>query len=176
MDALRADFSLPLRSFELELTLEVAVGETLALVGPSGAGKTTVLRAIAGLTKPARGQIVCGETWFDSEGRIDRAPEQRCVGFVFQDYALFTHLSVERNVAFGASGDRVSRELLERFGIAHLAAAKPRQLSGGERQRVALARALARRPRVLLLDEPMAALDPHTRAAVRAVLHELLRS
>jgi len=175
VDALRADFELPLRDFELAVELEVGAGETVALVGPSGAGKSSVLRSIAGLVRPARGRIECGATWFDAGGRIDRAPEERSIGFVFQDYALFPHLSVERNVSFGAPSDKVSLGLIERLGLAHLRHAKPPQLSGGERQRVALARALARRPQVLLLDEPMSALDPHTRADVRAELHDLLR-
>ncbi len=113
------------------------------------------------------------EVLFDSERGVDRPPEERRVGLVFQEYALFPHLSVEANVGFGGR-DRV-HELLERFGIAHLARARPGELSGGERQRVALARALARDPAVLLLDEPMAALDAHTRAGVRAELQELLR-
>jgi molybdate transport system ATP-binding protein len=173
MAALVLDVACPLRSFELELALEVG-RETFALVGPSGAGKTTALRAIAGLVRPRRGRIVLGdETLFDSERRVDRAPEDRRVGLVFQEYALFPHLSVEANVGFGGR-DRV-HELLERFGIMHLARARPGELSGGERQRVALARALARDPAVLLLDEPMAALDAHTRAGVRAELQELLR-
>ncbi|MDX6414085.1 MAG: molybdate transport system ATP-binding protein [Gaiellaceae bacterium] len=172
MAPLHADLSLPLRDFDLELALE-AGDETVALVGPSGAGKTSLLRAIAGLAKPARGTIACaGETWFDSERGIDRRPEERSVGFVFQEYALFPHLSVERNITFG--GGRAD-ELLRRLHIEHLAAARPGELSGGERQRVALARALARKPDVLLLDEPMAALDPHTRGRVRAELHDLLR-
>jgi molybdate transport system ATP-binding protein len=171
--ALALELSVPLRSFELALALEVE-DETLALVGPSGAGKTTVLRAVAGLVRSARGRIeLGGETLFDSERRIDRPPEQRRVGLVFQEYALFPHLSVERNVAFG--GRERAAELLERFRISHLARARPAELSGGERQRVAVARALARDPAVLLLDEPMAALDAHTRAAVRAELQELLR-
>jgi molybdate transport system ATP-binding protein len=167
------DLCVPLRSFALELTL--ALGrETLALVGPSGAGKTTVLRAVAGLERPVRGRIACGdETWFDAEWRRHLPPERRSVGLVFQEYALFPHLSVRKNVAFGGAGR--ADELLERLRIAELADARPAELSGGERQRVAVARALARNPRVLLLDEPMAALDPHTRAAVRAELHELLR-
>jgi molybdate transport system ATP-binding protein len=172
MASLRLDLSLPLRDFDLELALEVG-RETVALVGPSGAGKTSVLRAIAGLARPARGRIVCGdEVWFDAERRLDRRPEERSVGFVFQEYALFPHLSVERNITFG--GGRAD-SLLSRLRIEHLARAKPTELSGGERQRVALARALAREPRVLLLDEPMAALDPHTRGKVRAELHDLLR-
>jgi len=103
VDPLRIDVALPLRDFELAVELEVAAGETVALVGPSGAGKSTVLRAVAGLVRPERGSIACGETWFD--GRVDRRPEERSVGLVFQDYALFPHLSVERNVAFGAPSD-----------------------------------------------------------------------
>ena len=173
MATLALDFALPLRSFELALALEVE-RETLALVGPSGAGKTSALRVVAGLARPRRGRVVVGgDTLFDSEHGIDRPPEQRRVGLVFQEYALFPHLSVEGNVGFGGRG-RVA-ELLERFRIAHLAKARPAELSGGERQRVALARALARDPAVLLLDEPMAALDAHTRAAVRAELQEILR-
>ena len=170
MGSLRIDLTVPTRRFDVELRLEVG-RETVALVGPSGAGKTTVLRAVAGLVRPQRGKILCGdEVWFDAG--VNLRPEQLSVGYVFQEYALFPHLSVERNVSFGG---RDTDGLLERLRIAHLAKTKPGELSGGERQRVALARALARRPRILLLDEPMAALDPHTRAGVRAELHELLR-
>jgi ABC-type sulfate/molybdate transport systems ATPase subunit len=171
MAALTLDVSLPLRDFELALALEV--DRTVALVGPSGAGKTSVLRLVAGLVR-GRGRVVyAGEPWLDSARGIDRRPEERRVGLVFQEYALFPHLSVRANV--GYAGKARVDELLERFGIAHLADAKPGALSGGERQRVALARALARDPAVLLLDEPLAALDAHTKAAVRAELHELLR-
>ena len=172
MDALELDIGLPLRSFRLELTL--ALGrETFALVGPSGAGKTTVLRAVAGLVRPESGRIVLdGEVLFDAASGVALPPEDRRVGFVFQDYALFPHMSVEQNVAYGSRNG--TGELLERFGIAHLARARPRELSGGERQRVGLARALARDPGVLLLDEPLSALDPHTRAALRLELKELL--
>jgi molybdate transport system ATP-binding protein len=172
MDALELDLGLPLRSFRLELAL--ALGrETFALVGPSGAGKTTVLRAVAGLLKPERGRVRLGDdVLYDSARGIDVPPEERRVGFVFQDYALFPHMTVAQNVAYGAR-DRAP-ELLERFRIAHLAGARPGELSGGERQRVGLARALARDPGVLLLDEPLSALDPHTRAALRLELKELL--
>jgi molybdenum ABC transporter ATP-binding protein len=172
MDALELDIGLPLRSFRLELAL--ALGrETFALVGPSGAGKTTVLRAVAGLARPERGRIALdGELLFDSAARIDLPPETRRVGFVFQDYALFPHMTVHQNVAYGARA-RVG-ELLERFRIAHLAGARPGEISGGERQRVGLARALARDPGVLLLDEPLSALDPHTRAALRLELKDLV--
>jgi ABC-type sulfate/molybdate transport systems ATPase subunit len=169
MAALTLDFSLPLRDFELSLALEVE--QTVALVGPSGAGKTSALHVVAGLAR-ARGRIALGDdVWLDAN--IDRPPEERRVGLVFQDYALFPHLTVRANVAYARS-DRVD-ELLERFRIAHLADVRPGELSGGERQRVALARALARDPAVLLLDEPLAALDAHTKAEVRIELHELLR-
>jgi ABC-type sulfate/molybdate transport systems ATPase subunit len=162
------DIAVPLRDFRLELSLAIAA-ETVALVGPSGAGKSTILRAIAGLVHPVAGSVTVGDrVWFDRERRIDLPPEERSVGFVFQHYALFPHLTVEQNVAF--SGGERTHDLLGRLGIAHLAKARPRQLSGGERQRVALARALARDPEVLLLDEPLSALDPHTRDQVR---HEL---
>jgi ABC-type sulfate/molybdate transport systems ATPase subunit len=173
MDPLRVDLDHGLRAFRLALAL--AVGrETVALVGPSGAGKTSVLRAIAGLLRPERGRIgLESEAWLDTEHGIDIRPESRRVGFVFQEYALFPHMSVRANVAFGGR-ERVD-ELLERFGIAHLAGERPSTLSGGERQRVALARALARDPRVLLLDEPLSALDAYTRAQVRSELRELLR-
>jgi len=171
VDALTAEIRTPLRSFDLELSLDVE--GTVALVGPSGAGKSTVLRAIAGLVRPASGRIALGdEVWFDV--RTWRRPEERPVGMVFQQYALFPHLTVRANVAFGARG-RVD-PLLARLGIAGLADARPASLSGGEQQRVALARALAREPRLLLLDEPLSALDAHTRAAVRTELREVLRS
>jgi molybdate transport system ATP-binding protein len=173
MATLQADCTLPLRAFALDLSLEVS--RTVALVGPSGAGKTSVLRVIAGLVEPSRGHVsLDGERWLDSERGISLAPERRRVGLVFQDYALFPHLSVRANVAFGAGG-RPVEPLLERFRIGRLAAAHPHELSGGERQRVALARALARDPAVLLLDEPLAALDAHTKSEVRHELAELLR-
>jgi len=142
-------------------------------VGPSGAGKTTVLRAIAGAVRPRDGRIALGErTLFDSAGRIDLPPEERGVGYVFQEYALFPHMTVRQNVAFAGKGR--ADELLERFGIAHLAGARPGALSGGERQRVGLARAIAGGPGVLLFDEPLSALDAHTRDRVRAELFDLL--
>jgi molybdate transport system ATP-binding protein len=171
MDALRLELTLPRRDFRLELALELGA-ETVALVGPSGAGKTSLLRAVAGLEPGARGTVECdGEVWLGPG--VDRPPEQRSVGMLFQDYALFPHLTVAQNVGFGGR-DRVP-ELLERLRVSHLAGARPAQLSGGERQRVALARALARDPKVLLRDEPLAALDAHTRGIVRGELGELLR-
>jgi molybdate transport system ATP-binding protein len=164
MATLTLDFALPLRDFELTLALEVE--RTVALVGPSGAGKSSALRVVAGLARPRRGGVT-----FDGEDWTRLPPERRRVGLVFQDYALFPHLNVRRNVAYGGPvGD-----LLDRLRIAHLAEAHPGELSGGERQRVAVARALARDPAVLLLDEPLAALDAHTKSEVRHELAELLR-
>jgi molybdate transport system ATP-binding protein len=171
MAALSADFTLPLRTFTLELSL--VVERTVALVGPSGAGKTSALHVVAGLVRPSRGRVALdGEVWLDTARGVRRLPEERSVGLVFQEYALFPHLSVRRNVAY--AGREIADELLERFRLTHLAEARPGELSGGERQRVALARALAREPAVLLLDEPLAALDAHTRAEVRGELSELL--
>ncbi len=170
MDSLALDIAVPLRSFRLEL--ELALGrETFVLVGPSGAGKSTVLRAVAGLVRPERGRISLGSrTLYDATAKLDLPPEERRVGFVFQEYALFPHMTVAQNVAYGGRLDGI----LERFRIAQLAEARPGELSGGERQRVALARALAREPDVLLLDEPLSALDAHTRATVRAELRQIL--
>jgi molybdate transport system ATP-binding protein len=163
--------SVPLRAFELQLSLEVA--STFALVGPSGAGKSTVLGAIAGLVKPAAGRISCDdEVWFDAEQGVFVWPERRRVGLVFQEYALFPHLTVRQNIEYARR--HPADEYLDRFQIAHLEHARPGSLSGGERQRVALARALARDPEILLLDEPLSALDAHTKIDVRAELQQLL--
>jgi ABC-type sulfate/molybdate transport systems ATPase subunit len=171
---LELDLTDPLRTFELSARLTVGA-ETFALVGPSGAGKSTILRHVAGLKRPARGRVALGEdVWFDSERRVDRAPDQRSVGLVFQEYALFPHLTVAGNVAFGGASPQRVGELLERLRIGHLAQVKPPRLSGGERQRVAVARALGRDPGVLLLDEPLSALDAHTRALVREELVDIL--
>jgi molybdenum ABC transporter ATP-binding protein len=172
MATLRVDqITVPLRTFRLDLSLEV--GSTLALVGPSGAGKTTVLRAVAGLVRPAAGRIaVDDEVFFDGEREIALPPERRRVGLVFQEYALFPHMTVRQNIEYARR--HAADAYLERFRIAHLERARPSQLSGGERQRVALARALARDPQVLLLDEPLSALDAHTKTTVRAELHDLL--
>jgi molybdate transport system ATP-binding protein len=172
VDSLHVNLVHRLRSFRLELDLELG-RETVALVGPSGAGKTSVLRAIAGLLRPERGRVALGdELWFDSEAGVHLPPERRSVGLVFQEYALFPHMTVAENVAYGGRDGVV--DLLDSLGIGALAGARPGELSGGERQRVALARALARRPAVLLLDEPLTALDSHTRGRVRAELGDLL--
>jgi len=161
-----------LGELELDVSVEVAPGECLAVAGPSGAGKTSVLRIAAGLLRPQAGRVTCGaSTWLDTAGGIDVPAERRRCGYLFQEYALFGHLSAWRNVAYALHETRrggreaAARELLGRFGLGARADERPATLSGGERQRVALARALARRPDVLLLDEPLAALDARTRAA-----------
>jgi ABC-type sulfate/molybdate transport systems ATPase subunit len=172
MVPLDIDIVLPRRTFELRLALTLGA-ETIGLIGRSGAGKTSLLRAVAGLDRPSAGHITLGpEPWFDHDRGIHLAPERRRVGYLPQDYGLFPHLTVAGNVRF--AGRRNRPDLLERMGIAHLASARPGQLSGGERQRVGLARALARDPGVLLLDEPFAALDTITRHQVRGDLVRLL--
>jgi molybdate transport system ATP-binding protein len=171
----------PLRGLDLDVSLEVPAGECLALAGPSGAGKTTILRIAAGLAEPRAGRVACGETvWLDTDRGIALPPEERRCGFLFQDYALFAHLRAWQNVAYPMRGRpraerrARARALLERFGAHDLADARPAELSGGERQRVALARALARDPDVLLLDEPLSALDTRTRAAAARELARAL--
>jgi len=171
-----------LGAFALDVALEVPAGSCLALAGPSGAGKSSILRVVAGLVAPDSGRVSCGdEVWLDTARHVDVPPERRRCGYVFQEYALFPHLRAWQNVAYPLREvprrDRHPRalELLERFGVAHLADARPRTLSGGERQRVALARALARRPDLLLLDEPLSALDARTRASASRELAAVLR-
>lgn len=178
---LLADLRIRYDGFELELELQVEPGECLALAGPSGCGKTTALRGIAGLVAPRAGRVACGrEVWLDVGQRINVPPERRRCGYVFQDYALFEHQRAWQNVAYGLRRHprsvrrRRAIALLDRFGIADRADARPTQLSGGERQRVALARALAVDPPVLLLDEPLSALDTRTRGEARRVLADAI--
>lgn len=158
---------------------EVEKGETLALVGPSGSGKTTTLRLIAGFDRPNQGRIVLDGDLLNHYG-VCVAPERREVGFVFQDLALFPHLSVVENVSFGLTRlprrQRRARamEMLDAVQIADLAGRRPHELSGGEQQRVAIARAVAPRPRLILLDEPFASLDPSLRDEVRACVQGVL--
>lgn len=176
---------LALGSLDLDIQLSVGEGDVVALLGPNGAGKTTLLRAIAGLVPIQSGRIeLDGEVLEDSAQRRYVPTEKRSIGFVFQDYLLFPHLSVLENVAFGlrargvngSEATRRARDWLDRVGLAGSASAKPGELSGGQRQRVALARALAPEPRVLLLDEPLSALDVTARAAMRRDLKSHLTS
>jgi ABC-type protease/lipase transport system fused ATPase/permease subunit len=172
-DQLTADIHLPRRAFALRLALRVGPG-TVAVLGPSGSGKSTLLRAIAGLERPAAGRIALGgEVWFDSSRRVAVPPERRAVGLVPQDLALFPHLTAEQNVGF--SSRRRAPELMRRFGIAHLADARPDALSGGERQRVALARALYGDPFLVVLDEPNASLDAAGDAALTEAIISVRR-
>ena len=165
--------------------LEVPLAEpgVTVLFGPSGCGKTTILRCLAGLDRPERGTIRFGdEVWLDAARGVFVPPQQRRIGLLFQDYALFPHRSVAANVAWGLGGlSRAEREAcvaetLVRLEIADLARRRPGTLSGGQKQRVALARALAPRPRLLLLDEPLSALDAPTRERLRGDLRRLLVS
>jgi molybdate transport system ATP-binding protein len=176
---LRVEARTPLGALDLDLRIAVAPGECLAVAGPSGAGKTSLLRVAAGLLRPEHGLVEAGgETWLDTRRGVDLPPERRRCGYLFQEYALFPHLSAWQNVAYPLRGsDRRERAaaLLDRFGMSGLADARPRTLSGGERQRVALARAVAREPDVLLLDEPLSALDARTRASAVRELGALLR-
>jgi molybdate transport system ATP-binding protein len=175
------DLSLDLRqgAFRLHLELTVAQGEVVVLVGPSGGGKTTCLRAIAGLARPGSGRIaIAGRVVLDTERRLDLPPWQRRVGMVFQDYALFPHRTVEENVMYGLRGRpearRRAQEWLEALEIAEVARRRPGELSGGQQQRVALARAAAADCDVLLLDEPFGSLDAPTRRSVRGELRRFL--
>ena len=167
------DFSLSIR-FSIERDI-------LVLFGPSGCGKTTTLRSIAGLLQPDGGRIVNdGEVFFDAAGKIFIPPRQRRIGYMFQDFALFPHMSVYRNIWYGVRDhDREARQMYEKLTsllkIGHLAERSPGQLSGGEKQRVALARALMAQPKILLLDEPLSSLDTETRLEVRNELREMQR-
>jgi molybdate transport system ATP-binding protein len=172
-----ADLGVGRDDFTLDLGLQIGAGEVVALLGPNGAGKSTALRVLAGLLRLTSGQItIAGRMVADSVSGVHLAPHERPIGVVFQDYLLFPHLTVLDNVAFGplvrglerSEARRRAAGWLARVGIAELASVKPRSVSGGQAQRVALARALAAEPRLLLLDEPLAALDAKTHLLVRA--------
>lgn len=163
-----------LRNIHARLTLPLDQAPVTVLFGPSGAGKTTLLRMLAGLDRPDRGLIrFRDEMWFDSARAIMLPPQKRRAGFLFQEYALFPHLSVLENVAYASNATRAAA-LLDRLGVAELAASRPRAISGGQQQRVALARALAAGPSLLLLDEPLASLDAATRVRTRHQLRRIL--
>ena len=166
------------KGFGLDVSFEIPRGKITVLFGPSGAGKSTVLRLIAGLEVADSGKILHGgEVWFDDTRRIDVAPQQRSIGFVFQDYALFPHLTVEKNVAYGVKGKesaKTVKELISLIGLSGYERCYPAQLSGGQKQRVALVRAMARNPDLLLLDEPLSALDWETRARLQTDVKQII--
>jgi ABC-type sulfate/molybdate transport systems ATPase subunit len=181
---LAASFVARRPSLQVAVDLEIAPGRTLALVGPNGAGKSTAIAAIAGLVGLESGRIaIDGRVVADAAAGVDMPAPRRRVGVVFQDYLLFAHLTVRDNIAFAArvrgagkhAARRAAEPYLERFGLTALADRYPGSLSGGQSQRVALARALAAEPDVLLLDEPLAALDVELRADVRADLARHVR-
>ncbi|GAA4510162.1 ABC transporter ATP-binding protein [Nonomuraea ferruginea] len=158
------------------VSLEIGQGEFFALLGPSGCGKTTLLRIIAGFETPDAGTVT-----LDGENLLDKQPNQRPISLMFQSYALFPHMTVQKNVAYGLEREKLPRaeikkrvgEVLETVGLSELAGRKPSQLSGGQRQRVALARSIVKRPRLLLLDEPLSALDKKVRADMQLELKRL---
>lgn len=159
-----------LPTFSIDLDFACTDEKLLVLIGPSGGGKTTLIRMIAGLERPDEGRIVYRDrTWFDSSrgGTVFLPPQRRGLGYVFQEYTLFPHLNLFENAAFAAADKKEIETLFETFGIAHLRNRKPHQVSGGERQRCALCQAIARRPKILLLDEPFSALDVVTRRSLR---------
>lgn len=162
-------------SFDLELKLAIEAGAFTTIYGASGAGKTSTLRMISGLMTPDRGSLVVNnEVWYDSSKKINKKPQERSIGFVFQDYALFGHMTVLENLIFAKGkkdGTNSIDELLEVMELQQLQHRKPETLSGGQKQRVALARALVQKPKLLLLDEPFAALDN----TIRFKLHEYLK-
>jgi molybdate transport system ATP-binding protein len=183
--SLQASVELTLGQLDLEVDIAIATGELVVLLGPNGAGKTTLLRALAGLVRLGGGRVELDGIVLEDVRARERVPtERRPIGFVFQDYLLFPHLSAMENVAFGLRargvprGEARSRAIawLERVGLADYAKSRPGSLSGGQAQRVALARAMVNDPRLLLLDEPLAALDAATRSEVRRDLRRHLAS
>lgn len=160
----------------LSVSLNCRAGETLVLTGPSGSGKTTVLRCLAGLEKIDGGTVhFLGKCWNNADTGLQVSPQTRGVGFLSQDYTLFPHMNLAKNIRFATADGDDPAELLEAMGIGHLQGKRPHQISGGERQRAALCQTLARRPGLLLLDEPFSALDIENRHLLRAKLAEVQR-
>lgn len=163
----------------LDVNFTLEPGSLVTLYGPSGAGKTSLLRMIAGLLRPDEGKLVVNsETWFDNSLRIDRKPQQRSIGFVFQDYALFPNMTVRQNLEFALEKNQppeIIGDLIAIIELDQLQNRKPGTLSGGQQQRVALARALVRQPQILLLDEPLSALDPSMRRKLQDYLLKVHR-
>ncbi|ELC9710037.1 sulfate/molybdate ABC transporter ATP-binding protein [Campylobacter jejuni] len=161
---------------QLELNTCLKANEITAIFGESGAGKTTLLKIIAGLIKPEFGRIEVGdELWFDTQKNVNLAIQKRKIGFVFQNYALFPNMSVKENISYAATSKQKAEELLSLMNLENLAKIYPKNLSGGQAQRVALARALAREPQILLLDEPLSALDFKMRSFLQDELVKILQ-
>lgn len=180
--SVHADFTVQRDEFTLSVDIDLEPGSVVAVLGPNGSGKSTLLRALAGLIPVQSGTLQIDGRTVDDGSRVFVSPRERSVGVVFQDYALFPHLSVLENVAFGPRARGLGRNaarqgaqvMLERLGLTDFADRRPGQLSGGQAQRVALARALATEPTLLLLDEPLSALDVDTRQDVRVELERQL--
>jgi len=173
---LEVDISKEMPGFELRASFSCGANELLALTGPSGAGKTTLVRILAGLSKADSGRIsLAGVTWFDSNAGVCLPPQARQVGYVFQEHTLFPHLNIIDNLALVCKDKQLVGYLLDLFRIGHIAASRPHQVSGGERQRAAFAQALACGPKVLLLDEPFSALDQESRNRLQEKLLTLKR-
>ncbi|HPY59851.1 MAG TPA: ATP-binding cassette domain-containing protein, partial [Methanospirillum sp.] len=180
---LEVKMSKKLRDFDLDVEINVRPGEVLALLGENGSGKSTILNLLAGLLTPDEGEITLnGRILFSGADNRSIPPEERNIGYVFQNYALFPHMSAFENVAFGLKRRKIGAgeiqvlvsRMLEELGIGHLVSEKVTDLSGGQRQRVALARALVIQPDLLLLDEPLTALDRKTKEKIRQELREEL--
>ncbi|MDP8521930.1 sulfate/molybdate ABC transporter ATP-binding protein [Campylobacter coli] len=177
---IKIDIKLPINTAkgkkQLELNTCLKANEITAIFGESGAGKTTLLKIIAGLIKPEFGRIEVGdELWFDTQKNVNLAIQKRKIGFVFQDYALFPNMSVKENISYTATSKQKAEELLSLMNLENLAKIYPKNLSGGQAQRVALARALAREPQILLLDEPLSALDFKMRSFLQDELVKILQ-
>ncbi|EOH4688854.1 sulfate/molybdate ABC transporter ATP-binding protein [Campylobacter jejuni] len=177
---IKIDIKLPINTAkgkkQLELNTCLKANEITAIFGESGAGKTTLLKIIAGLIKPEFGRIEVGDgLWLDTQKNINLAIQKRKIGFVFQDYALFPNMSVKENISYAATSKQKVEELLSLMNLENLAKIYPKNLSGGQAQRVALARALAREPQILLLDEPLSALDFKMRSFLQDELVKILQ-
>ncbi|ECO5769521.1 sulfate/molybdate ABC transporter ATP-binding protein [Campylobacter coli] len=177
---IKIDIKLPINTAkgkkQLELNTCLKANEITAIFGESGAGKTTLLKIIAGLIKPEFGRIEVGdELWFDTQKNVNLAIQKRKIGFVFQDYALFPNMSAKENISYAATSKQKAEELLSLMNLENLAKIYPKNLSGGQAQRVALARALAREPQILLLDEPLSALDFKMRSFLQDELVKILQ-
>ena len=172
-----ADIHKQLPFFTLALHLECAHGETLVVIGPSGSGKTTLLRCLAGLERIDRGRIDCqGQCWCDTARGYHTSPRHRMLGYLSQDYALFPHMSLLENIRFVLPTGEDPLPRLESMGIGHLADKRPQQISGGERQRAALCQTLARRPRLLLLDEPAGGVNPDETQGLADLIRKMVQS